>query len=192
MDVEIREHLLAALQALVRHTQGQLLDRETRQRILRLRDELLGASTAAQLSLLRAELLGPATNTAIKAIIDSAMVTIAYRMRHDLKEAIGENASFLQKYAGRLLILLGLIAALIVWLVWQNRKKYVRLVQLLTAQIHDIDHEKTYNELTLRIQKRAVESGVEPTLKQVLKQNGLEKESWKNRQLKKGVMEQQN
>ena len=151
----------------------EVLNERTNAKIARMRDELIGAKTEEQLSVLRDQLLGPRTNAAIKAIVDTAMLTIAYHMRHDVKEAVGENASFIEKYAGRLLILAGAIAAFIIFLVWRNRQKYFKLVTLLTSQIHDIPDQDSYNDLTSRIKRSAVVTGVEPTLRKVLKENGL-------------------
>lgn len=151
----------------------EVLNERNQAKLGRMRDELIGAKTEAQLSVLRDQLLGPRTNAAIKAIVDTAMMTIAYRVRHDVKEAVGENASFLQKYAGRLLILVGVIATVIILLVWRNRQKYLKLVTVLTSQIHDIPNQDAYNDLTSRIKRSAVVTGVEPTLRKVLKENGL-------------------
>ncbi|MBE7173119.1 MAG: hypothetical protein INR73_21260 [Williamsia sp.] len=158
---------------LLAEAMNEVLNEQTYQKLAALRDELLGARTEAQLAVLRDQLLGEKTNAAIKAIVDTAMVTIAYRMRHDVKDAVDENASFIQKYAGRLLILLGAIAAVIILLVWRNRQKYLKLVTLLTANIHDIPDQGTYDDLTTRIKRSALVSGVEPTLRKVLKENGL-------------------
>lgn len=163
----------------------EVLNERNQAKLGRMRDELIGAKTEAQLSVLRDQLLGDRTNQAIKAIVDTAMVTIAYRMRHDVKEALGENASFIQKYAGRLLILVGVIAAVIILLVWRNRQKYLKLVTVLTSQIHDIPNQDAYNDLTSRIKRSAVVTGVEPQLRKVLKENGMVGEqAWQAEQSK--------
>lgn len=172
-DVLLGDTARLRVKALVSEALNEVLNERTNQRLGSMRDELIGAKTEAQLALLRDQLLGPRTNAAIKAIVDTAMMTIAYRMRHDVKEAVGENASFLEKYAGRLLILVGVIAAVIILLVWRNRQKYLKLVTLLTAQIHDIPDQGAYNDLTSRIKRSAMATGVEPTLRKVLKENGL-------------------
>lgn len=110
---------------------------------------------------------------AIKAIVDTAMLTIAYRMKHDVKDAVNENASFIQKYAGRLLITAGVIALAIIIVIWMNRQKYLKLVTLLTSQINNIPDKNVYDDLTNRIKDRAVQSGVEPVLRKVLAENGI-------------------
>ncbi len=133
---------------LVSQALNQVLNDNTNAKLGMMRDELLGAKTKEELSALRNELLGPRTNEAIRAIVDTAMMTVAYRMKHDVKEVVGENASFIQKYVGRLLIIVGLIAAGIIFLVWRNRQKYLKLVTVLTNQIHAIPDQGAYNDLT--------------------------------------------
>jgi hypothetical protein len=171
---------------LISNALNEALSERTRARLALMRDELLGDNTSDKLGKIRTDLLGARTNEAIRAIVDSSMMRIAYRMNHDVKDAIGENASFIQKYAGRLLILLGVIAAVIIWLVWRNKQKYLKLVSVLTAQINSIPDQKLYDELTTRIKERAVETGVEPKLRHVLEENGLMgKDNWEVSQSKK-------
>lgn len=145
----------------------------THAQIEKIREELLGVKMKENIGLIRDELLNEKTNMAIKSIVDTAMMTIAYRMNHDVKDAVGENASFIQKYAGKLLMTAGAIALIIIFFVWRNRQKYLKLVTLLTSQINNIPDKNVYDDLTNRIKDRAVQSGVEPTLRKVLAENGI-------------------
>ena len=65
------------------------------------------------------------------------------------------------------------MAAAIIYLVWRNRQKYLRLVALLTSQINVIPDQSMYDRLTNNIKQRAIETGVEPYLRKVLKDNGM-------------------
>ena len=176
----------ARINRLIRDALNEVFNNRTTARLASLRNELLGAATSDQLAAIRNELLGVKTNEAIKAIVDSSMMRIAFRLNHDVKDAVGQNTSFIRKYAGRLLIILGAIAAVIIFLVWRNRQKYLKLVTVLTSQINSIPDQRVYDDLTSLIKERAVEHGVEPSLRKMLHENGLMgKESWEINELKK-------
>jgi phosphatidylinositol kinase/protein kinase (PI-3 family) len=165
------------------------LNDETNARVARLRNELLGDATAIQIARLRDSLLSAKTADAVKAIVDSALSGASRFLKTDLRQGIDSNVSIIQKYAVRWLLLLAAIATAIIFLVWRNRQKYLKMTTLLASQIHAIPDQKTYNEITSRIKTKAIESGVEPSLNKVLKENGiLGKEKWKADQEKKGAV----
>ncbi len=194
--VLLRNNLLgpqtnARVKATVEAALSGVLNDDTELRIARLREQLTGAALTSNLMTLRDSLVGQKTKAAIAAIVDSAMTTFAYRLKNDVKDAVDDNASFIEKYAGRLLLLLGGIAAVIIFLVWRIKQKYMRMATVLTAQINSIPNQQAYNELTARIKEKAMDAGLEPTLRKMLDQNGLlGKENWEAGQLKKAGMHQ--
>lgn len=154
-----------------------------------MREELTGEAMRSNLGQMGAALLNDKTNAAIKAIVDTAMLTIAYRMRNDVKDAVGENASFIQRYAGRLLLLMGAIALIIIVVVWRLKQKYARMTTVLASQIYAIPDQTAYDDLTSRIKEKATIAGIEPTLRKMLEENGLlGKESRESWQTKKAAM----
>ena len=173
METAAGEETRKKIKLLIGDAMSSIFNDKTNARIAAIREELLGAKTRDDIAQIRNELLNEKTNMAIKAIVDTAMLTIAYRMKHDVKDAVNENASFIQKYAGRLLILAGAIALAIIALIWMNRQKYLKLVTVLTSQINNIPDKNVYDDLTNRIKDRAVQSGVEPVLRKVLAENGI-------------------
>lgn len=177
------------LQQLVASAMNEILNDRLQNTAAQLRENLTGAPMAANLALLRDTLLNEKTNVAIRNIVDSAMMTIAYRMKNDVKDAIGDNASFIQKYAGRLLILVGVIALVIIIVVWRLKEKYAKMTTVLASQIYAIPDQTAYDELTTRIKEKATIAGVEPSLRKVLGKNGmLGKESRESWQQKKAVL----
>ena len=89
----------------------------------------------------------------------------------------------IKKYANEWLLLLGGVAMAVIALVWRNRQKYLKLTKLLTTEVSDIPDRKAYDELTRRIQTKARDSGQEPALQVILKENGLlDAKAWKDRQ----------
>lgn len=173
METAAGEDTRKKIKLLIGDAMNSIFNDNTNAHIAAIREELLGAKTKDDIANIRNELLNEKTNMAIKAIVDTAMLTIAYRMKHDVKDAVNENASFIQKYAGRLLITAGVIALAIIIVIWMNRQKYLKLVTLLTSQINNIPDKNVYDDLTNRIKDRAVQSGVEPVLRKVLAENGI-------------------
>jgi len=190
----LRNELIGAatnerVKLLVSTAVSSALNDETNTRLAKLRDELLGDATNYQLSRLRDSLLGDRTAMAVKAILDSSLKSASVFLQNDLRKGIDSNASIIQKYAVRWLLLLGAVAAVIIFLVWRSKQKYAKTVTVLTSQINSIPDQKSYDELTSRIKEKAIETGVEPTLRKVLVENGLMgKESWEAKQLKKASL----
>lgn len=150
----------------------ELLGHNTRELLAsimaRLREEAVGDSTAEAVARLLQTALGDKTNAALRAIVDSAATTLNAR----LKET-GENLGFFKDYAIELLVGLGAVAIAIIGYIWWQRRKYLRLSQVLTTQIHDIPKKDEFNELTARISRKAKEQGLEPLLRDLLSKQGI-------------------
>jgi len=161
---------------------------KTKRDVLQMRDgfrqlltEVLSNDTKNKLGLMRDELLGPKTNmaltriiyTAVAHIVDSAMRKISDGLRTEINPQLKQDLSFVSKNATWLLITLGAIAAVIIFLVWQNRKKYLRMVAIIAKQVHDIPDQNIYDQVTAKIKQDSVATGVEPALRDLLAKNGL-------------------
>lgn len=161
---------------------------KTKRDVLQMRDgfsrllaEVLSNNTKNKLGLMRDELLGPKTTTALARIIDtavthivdSAMLRISDRLRTDINPQLKQDISFVHRNATWLLITLGAIAAVIIFLIWQNRKKYLRMVAIIAKQIHDIPDQHIYDQVTAKIKQDSVATGLEPDLRNLLEKNGL-------------------
>ncbi len=184
----LRDELLGAkLRMQIAALRNDLLGDETNLRMQRiLKDAMssvLNDSVSIKLGVLRDTLLGSKTNNMLKTIIDTAMLSISQRLRDDLNPQLKDNLTFIKKYATQILITLALLAAGIITLVWRNRQKYLKTVALLTSHIQSIPDQRIYDDLTAKIKNDAIKAGVEPTLRTVLKDNGLlGTESWKKEQ----------
>jgi hypothetical protein len=161
---------------------------KTKRDVLQMRDgfsqllaEVLSNNTKNKLGLMRDELLGSKTTTALARIIDtavthivdSAMLRISARLRTDINPQLTQDISFVRRNATELLITLGVIAAVIIFLIWQNRKKYLRMVTIIAKQIHDIPDQHIYDQVTAKIKQDSVATGLEPDLRDLLEKNGL-------------------
>ncbi|MDQ3278809.1 MAG: hypothetical protein M3Q06_10815, partial [Bacteroidota bacterium] len=150
--------------------------------VANMRESITGAPLRNNLAALRDSLLNDRTNAAIRAIVDTAMVTIAYRLKNDVNPSLQDNLSFIQRNATTLLIVLGIIALVIIVVIWRLKQKYAKMTTVLTSQIYAIPDQNTYDELTYRIKEKATIAGVEPSLRKMLSENGLlgkeSRESW--------------
>lgn len=182
----LREELLGArTQELIKKLQVNIRDPKTRQYLSDLRDELIGEETRLRLALMRNELLGQQTrmqldslqdillSTKTQAGLDSMVNGIVQPIIKQIDESLGSKLKLTQKYAGELLLGVLAIAIIIIWWIWHKRKKYLNLVKVLTAQIHEIPEQTAYDELTKRIQKDAISTSMEPLLRKILKSQGL-------------------
>lgn len=173
IGVETKAQLMSLLDGL----QVKLRDEKTRQYLQVLTADLLGTART-QSALLRNDLLGPQTQTAVAAIVDSAMSTLIRRYNNDLSPALNDNIGFIKKNAERLLIGIAILTVLIIAFVWYQRQKYARLLQLITHQIYETPDQQAYDDLTNRIKRNAQEKSLEPTLQEILKTQGIYR-NWK-------------
>ncbi|HEY4205734.1 MAG TPA: hypothetical protein VGM31_02935 [Puia sp.] len=151
---------------------AEILGNNTKNRLGLMRDELLGSKTSAALVKI--------IDTAVTHIVDSAMHKVSEGFRNDINPQLTKDISFVNRNAIWLLVTLGAIAAAIIFLVWQNRKKYLRMVAIIAKQVHDIPDQKVYDLVTARIKQNSVASGLEPDLRKLLSKNGLiDDSSWK-------------
>jgi hypothetical protein len=155
-----------------------LLGAKTDSAISKLRDNLLGAKTDSAVGKLRDELLGAKTDSAISKIVDHA----AQKFVDRVNPALQNDVSFVSKHATALLLTLGGIAAAIIALIWYNKRRYERMVALLTKQIHNIPDQQVYDHVTSKIKDEAITAGLEPGLRKILQANGLTGDTdWKSK-----------
>lgn len=185
LGAETRERVRLLVATAMNEVTGEKLQ----QSIARLREEMTGVQLRNNLGALRDSLLNEKTNAAIKAIVDTAMVAIAFRMKNDINPSLQDNLSFIQRNATTLLIVLGIMALVIIVVIWRLKQKYAKMTTVLASQIHAIPDQQAYDHLTANIKETATIAGVEPSLRKVLAKNGLlGKESRESWQAKKAVI----
>lgn len=180
-----REQLRLVVATALQEATGEKLQRT----VASLREELTGLPLRNNISALRDSLLNGKTNAAIKAIVDTAMVTIAYRVRHDLNPSLQDNLSFIQRNATTLLVVLGIVALVIIIVIWRLKEKYAKMTTVMASQIHALPDQQAYDTLTYNIKEKATIAGLEPALRKMLSENGLlGKESRDSWQAKKAAI----
>jgi hypothetical protein len=134
---------------------------------------LFNDSTMQRIGSVRDTLIGSKSNALIKSIVDSAMVTIASRFNNDINPNLKGDLSFLQKNASWLFSLIGFIVLIIIWFVWRQKEKYLKMSKLLTVQIADVKEKNVFESLKENISKHAKVIGVEGDLRDLLNEEGL-------------------
>jgi hypothetical protein len=180
MLAQLRDELLGQeTRAHMGSLREELLGAHMRYLLSRIREEVLGDSMRALVAQLRDELLGPRTQHGVSVIVDSAMTSLVARYREDLKPVLEGQIGFIQKNATWLLILIAGLAIAIIAFVWWQKRKYTKMLGMLTLQIHEIPDRTQYDELTDKIQRQAKQSGLEVDLRKFLAEQGtLGLEAW--------------
>lgn len=179
---------------LVANAMNEVLSDRLRLAVATMREEMTGVDLRNNMTALRDSLLNDKTNAAIRGIVDSAMMTIAFRMKNNINPALQDNLSFIQRNATTLLIVLGVIALVIIFVIWRLKQKYAKMTTVVASQIYALPDQKAYDYLTAGIKEKATIAGVETDLRKMLKENGLlgkeSRESWQAK--KEAVLENRN
>jgi hypothetical protein len=177
----------------VANAMNEVLSDRLRLAVGTVREELTGVDLRNNMTALRDSLLNDKTNAALRGIVDTAMMTIAFRMKNNVNPALQDNLSFIQRNATTLLIVLGVIALVIIIVIWRLKQKYAKMTTVVASQIYAIPDQHAYDDLTSRIKEKAAIAGVEPDLRKMLQENGLlGKESRESWQAKKAALLQNN
>lgn len=138
-----------------------------------MRDELLSDTTSVRVGGLRDVLLGARTQTALNAIVNSIIDTFLQRYRDDVRPELNEDVGFLQKNVTTILIVAGVIVLVIIWFIWRQKQKYLKLTRLLTSQIYTLPDKTAKEKLKDSIKKNALETGLEVDLRKELSDQGI-------------------
>lgn len=136
-------------------------------------DTLGTASSKEKIRLIIKDLLGDSTQRQAQILIQGALQPTIDTILRGVDRIVNKDVPFVQKQASKLLILLALLAAGIIAFVWYQRKKYAKLVGLLTYEIDKIPSQTMYDELTHKIKNEAQKRGLEPLLRETLKEQGI-------------------
>ncbi len=139
----------------------------------RLGSDVLNDSVLSRLGAARETLIGKRSNEMIKSIVDSAMFSIVNRLNKDINPLLKENLDFVQKNATWLLILIGVIAVVIILVVWNRKEKYLKISQMLTYQISELPDKTIKESLKTSISQNAKTIGLEGELRDMLNRYGL-------------------
>lgn len=142
-------------------------------------DELNTVGTQKKLAAIRDSLLNDAANRRLQQTVLVAVQPTLDTLTNRVDRIINKNIPIVQRYAYQWLIVLGLVAVAIIGWVWYQRRRYLRIVKLLTYQIDKIPDKQTYDTLVSRIRDHAQAESLEPLLRGVLQNQGINTASTK-------------
>ncbi|MCC6279438.1 MAG: hypothetical protein IT262_02480 [Saprospiraceae bacterium] len=119
------------------------------------------------------ELLGENTRKEAQLLIQGALQPTIDTILRGVDKIVHKDVPFVQRQANKLLVSLALLAAAIIGFVWYQRRKYAKLVGLLTYEIDKLSSKEAYDELTHKIRNEAQKTGLEPLLRETLKEQGI-------------------
>lgn len=134
---------------------------------------ILNDSSLVRIGAARDTLIGSRSNQLIKAIVDSAMISISSNINTRINPLLRENLSFVEKNAAWLIILIAFFALLIVWFVWKQKEKYLGITKMLTYQISELPDKNLKENLKGDISRNAKTIGIEDELRKLLDKYGL-------------------
>lgn len=173
-----------------------LAGEQTRRELASIRDEILGEALRANLASLRDELTGPVTEARLVALARAFVAeigrsyadTLQPQIRSDIEYTAGQTQGLLNWIKDNLIaiiIVIGVVVAGLIWLAWRLRTRRIeaerkrdvngRIAEILTGQIDDLrnDHPQLYEQIKDRVQREAVKDKVEPTLREMLDEQGI-------------------
>ena len=136
-------------------------------------DSLNTPSSNRKIALLIATLLNDSTKAQTQRLLSAVLQPVIDSVASKVHTVVHQELPFFQKWAAELLWGLGILAVGIIGYVWYQRRKYARLLQILTYQIDKIPSRDIYDELTTNIQASTQKENLEPLLRNTLKKQGL-------------------
>lgn len=135
-------------------------------------DTLGSEATNKQLNLMIDSLLNESTKQKLGAFLSAILQPSIDSIMVKTDKITQKDIPFIQKQATKLLISLGVVAMAIIGYIGYQRRKYLKLIKVLTTQIEFIPQQKVYDELTQNIRKQTITEGVEPLLRKILNDQG--------------------
>ena len=136
-------------------------------------DSMGTESSHEKIKLIINSFLGEDTKVKAQALVQGALQPTMDTLLARIDKIVHKDVPFVQKQANKLLTLLALLSAGIIGFVYYQRRRYAKLVGLLTYQIDKLPSQELYDELTKKIRNEAQKSGLEPLLRETLKEQGI-------------------
>lgn len=171
-DEELKKFLLSIIQ----ESTGKL-KKETRTLLSDMIQEALNsfdAETAKEkMQIIIHGALGDSTRIKAQLLVNAALQPTVDSIMTKIEKIVHKDVPFVQRQAKNLLFALAALAAAIIGWIWYQRRKYAKLVSILTYQIDKIPSQDLYDELTKRIRNETQKTELEPLLRDVLKEQGI-------------------
>jgi len=117
--------------------------------------------------------LGDSTKIKAQELVNGALQPTMDSLFKRIEKIVHKDVPFVEKQARKLLLALAALSAAIIGWVWYQRRRYAKLVSVLTYEIDKIPSQTLYDELTKRIRNEAQKNELEPLLRKSLKETGI-------------------
>ncbi len=117
--------------------------------------------------------LGDSTKIMAQQLVSGAFQPTVDSVLNRIEKIVQKDVPFVKKQAENLLLALAALSITIIGWVWYQRRRYAKLVGILTYQIDKIPSQELYDELTKRIRNETQKTELEPLLRETLKQQGI-------------------
>ena len=117
--------------------------------------------------------LGDSTKIMAQQLVSGAFQPTVDSVLNRIEKIVQKDLPFFKKEAENLLLALAALSITIIGWVWYQRRRYAKLVGILTYQIDKIPSQELYDELTKRIRNETQKTELEPLLRETLKQQGI-------------------
>ncbi len=171
-DEELKKYLIGMIEestgSLKKQTKSLLSDM-----IQKALDDFDAQTAREKVQLIVRGALDDSTRLMARELVHGALQPTVDTIMERIEKLVHKDVPFVQRKAQQLLIAIGLVSMAIIGWIWYQRRRYARLVSLLTYQIDKIPSQELYDELTRRIRNEAQRTELEPLLRQTLKEQGI-------------------
>jgi hypothetical protein len=130
-------------------------------------------SSKRKIDTLVANILSDTTRARLAAFLNGALTPTIDTILAHTHTAVKEDLPFVKQQAVWLLCAVGAIAAALIGWVGYQRRRYARLVEIMTYHIDKLSNQGAYDELTHNIQQSTQAENLEPLLRETLQRQGL-------------------
>jgi hypothetical protein len=186
--INLRNELLSKktsdqLQALIASVREAAIGAPTQKEIKALIAAIIsqagGDSTQIAVKRIKDILLGEDTKKQITSIIDTATSALAVQFNKKIVPTLDKQVTFISDKALLLVGAVTLALLLIIGFVWYKKMQQMKILSLISTEIHMMPNQQNYDELTTRIRQNALNKGLEGQLKNILiKQDMWGEEPW--------------
>jgi hypothetical protein len=138
-------------------------------------DSLSSTSSKQKISSLVTSLLNDSARMAAQKFVSAALQPALDSLAFTVNHVVHEELPFIKNQAYWLLAGVAVLAAALIGWVWFQRRRYARLLEILTQHIDSIPSPDLYDRLTKDIQAHARNENLEPLLRATLKKQGINK-----------------
>jgi len=162
------------LDSLVSHLKGKVLNIPGLL-VANALDTLKSTRSHAKLDSFVSHLLDANTKERLGFVVSGALKPTLDSLSSDVHQLVHKDVPFITRQALILVAGIGIVILAIMAFAWYERRKYMRLSEVLTSEINKMPGDKAdaYDDLTHRIQFRAQDENLEPTLRKLLVKQGI-------------------